>query len=125
MGTWEALPTLPLPTTLWHIKLNKDKSSFFFEKLLGHLLPGTACVGSSPQKFDKDIINCTSPMCPFEKIVDDVRDIWIQGLGHGGGNVSTFTGKLWYNTGPPPKEENAPFVKGLWTRDIAAASRQA
>jgi hypothetical protein len=43
MGTWEALPTLPLPTTLWHIKLNKDKSSFFFEKLLGHLLPGTAC----------------------------------------------------------------------------------
>jgi hypothetical protein len=60
-----------------------------------------------------------------EDPVDDVRDIWIQGSGHGGGNVSTFTGKLWYNTGPPPKEENALFVKGPWTRDIAATSREA
>jgi hypothetical protein len=48
-----------------------------------------------------------------------------RGSGHGGGNVSTFTGKLWYNTGPPPKEENALFVKGPWTRDIAATSREA
>jgi hypothetical protein len=56
----------------------------------------------------------------------DIRDLWLEGIAHCGGNVSVFRARMWKNGESPPKDaEDILFVKGAWTRDIAAASKEA
>jgi len=56
----------------------------------------------------------------------DIRDVWLEGIAHGGGNVSVFRAKMWKDGESPPKDaEDILFVKGAWTRDIATASKEA
>jgi len=66
------------------------------------------------------------PVGPASAENHGIADLWIEGSAHGGGNISTFRGKMWQNgESSPGNADDILFVKGAWTRDIATASKEA
>jgi hypothetical protein len=125
VGAWEAITQLPLPTVLLHFEFRVDEPSFLVTKFVG---------SSSLQIFKlvSSDVNEGHAKFRFRQILSapeqgrDVQDLWLEGIAHGGGNVSVFRAKMWENAESPPKgADDILFVKGAWTRDIAAASKEA
>jgi hypothetical protein len=125
VGEWEAITELPLPTFLIHFEFRLYEPSFLVTKYVGS-------TGSQIFKLVSSDINDGHakfrfrPVLPAPEQGSEIRDLWLEGAAHGGGNVSVFRAKMWKDgESPPPNEESVLFVKGAWTRDIAAASKEA
>jgi hypothetical protein len=125
VGEWEAISELPLPTFLLHFEFRLYEPSFLVTKFVGS--PGSQMfklvssdINEGHAKFH------FRPVLPSQEQGGDIQDLWLEGVAHGSGNVSVFRAKMWKNAGSPPKKaEDILFVKGAWTRDIAAASKEA
>jgi len=125
VGEWEAITPLPLPTFLLYFEFRLYEPSFLVTKFVG---------SSSLQIFKlvSSDVNEGHAKCRFRQILSapeqgrHIQDLWLEGIAHGGGNISIFRAKMWENAESPPKgAEDILFVKGAWTRDIAAASKEA
>jgi len=125
VGEWEAITQLPLPTFLLHLESRLYEPSFLVTKLLDRR--ARKFLSSYPRKSVMDMRSSVSgPVGDGSEEGHDIRDVWLEGIAHGGGNVSVFRAKMWKDGESPPKDaEDILFVKGAWTRDIATASKEA
>jgi len=125
VGEWEAITQLPLPTFLLHLESRLYEPSFLVTKFVGSpssqvfkLISSEISDGHAKFRF--------RPVGDGSEEGHDIRDVWLEGIAHGGGNVSIFRAKMWKDGESPPKDaEDILFVKGAWTRDIATASKEA
>jgi hypothetical protein len=125
VGEWEAITQLPLPTVLVHFEFRLYEPSFLVTKFVGSPSSQIFRLVSSDINEGRAKFHFR-PVLPGPEHGSDLWDLWLEGIAHGGGNVSVLRAKMWENAESPPKDAgDILFVKGAWTRDIAAASKEA
>jgi hypothetical protein len=103
LGAWEAITELPLPTFLLHFEFKLQEPSFLVTKSAGSpvsqvfkLVSSDITEGHAKFHF--------RPVLPASEQGGDIGDLWLEGIAHGGGNVSVFRARMWKNAESPPKE---------------------
>ena len=125
VGEWEAITQLPLQTFLLHFEFRLYEPSFLVTKLIGSPVLQIFKLVSSEMNDGHVTLRFRLVQSSREQ-GGAIHDLWLEGMAHGGGNVSVFRAKMWENDESPPKgAQDILFVKGAWTRDIAAASKEA
>jgi hypothetical protein len=102
VGEWEAITQLPLPTFLLHLEFRLYEPSFLVTRSVGSPVSQVFRLVSS-EINDGHVKLRFRPVGPASAENHGIADLWIEGSAHGGGNISTFRGKMWQNGESSPR----------------------
>lgn len=131
IGVWEALPEQH-PALLFHMEMNGDGQSYLVQVTVGSPVYIIRRLISS--EIQSGIVRLHFGMGRSGDRTDEIYDLWIVGTGNASivPSVGVIDARFCFCNDPPaptyapsPKDINIRFIKGTWTRDIAAASREA
>ena len=119
VGTWEGVSSESILVTVWRIEISKEGPSFFAYQIVG-----------SPAANVYRMIGCeiTDQKISLRFRGDEPdgggsTEWFFEGTGEGNAQEGAMSGRLFTQIPPVPKEKNAFFRRGSWTRGISDSSR--